>query len=491
MTEQGARGPITSAELDTLLGRCALLLDADLPDRIERVAALERLKHAICAAQARETVAVAAGRRAEHQAAGLPRAQWGRGVSLEIALARGVSVHRGQQLLGLAQDLSTELPETLRAMERGEVDEWKATVVARETACLDANDRRAVDTELASDLGAMSIGQARARVVAMSQDIDAAAMVKRAAKAVTDRRVTLRPAPDTMSWLSAMLPVKDGVAVFAALQAEVKRVVARGDVRHQGQIMADVLVERVTGRSLAEGVPLSVQLVMTDRALLGDDTTAAHVPGFGPVPADIARGWIIAAFGQSGGSGHDRAARDAEAQQEEAPASPTQATPTGAQRFGAGRAEDMVRFRRLWTSPDRRDLVAMESTSRCFSGLLRQVIMLRDQRCTTPWCDAPVRHVDHTERSADGGATSYHFGRGTCVTCNLARESPGWRVDVTSRPDESHEITITTPTGHTYRSLAPPLLPRGQRVRGEPQERLDDEGPIPYGLPEDARPRAG
>ena len=33
----------------------------------------------------------------------------------------------------------------------------------------------------------------------------------------SERRVTLRPAPDTMTYLTALLPVKDGVAGFAAL----------------------------------------------------------------------------------------------------------------------------------------------------------------------------------------------------------------------------------------------------------------------------------
>jgi hypothetical protein len=38
----------------------------------------------------------------------------------------------------------------------------------------------------------------------------------RARKAVTDRRVTIRPAPDCMTYLTALLPVKDGVGVYGS-----------------------------------------------------------------------------------------------------------------------------------------------------------------------------------------------------------------------------------------------------------------------------------
>ena len=66
-----------------------------------------------------------------------------------------------------------------------------------------------------------------------------------------------------------------------------------GDARGRGQIMADTLVERVTGRPPPTAVPVEVQLVMADTALLarGSDQPA-HVHGYGPVAARWARpGW--------------------------------------------------------------------------------------------------------------------------------------------------------------------------------------------------------
>lgn len=187
--------------------------------------------------------------------------------------------------------------------------------------------------------------------------------------------------------------------------------------------MADTLVERVTGRSVG-AVPITVNLVMTDTSLLGGDCTPASVPGHGSIPAEIARRWVRATL----------AAR---------------VVPF----------DDLVAVRRLFTGPDGRDLVAMESPSRVFTGLLRQMLELRDQTCRTPWCEAPVRQGDHVRRWEDGGPTSLLNGRGVCARCNLAREAPGWGAHVTSASTGPHEAVLTTPTGHRYRSQAPPVLP--------------------------------
>jgi hypothetical protein len=47
------------------------------------------------------------------------------------------------------------------------------------------------------------------------------AVVDRAAKAEEDRTVTIRPAPDTMTYVTALLPVAKGVGVYAALNKTV------------------------------------------------------------------------------------------------------------------------------------------------------------------------------------------------------------------------------------------------------------------------------
>ncbi|MDK1358653.1 HNH endonuclease [Arthrobacter sp. zg-Y1219] len=107
-----------------------------------------------------------------------------------------------------------------------------------------------------------------ARIKSLSYGLDPHAVVNRAAHAVSERYVSCRPAPDTMTYLTALLPVAQGVGVFAALTRDADRLRASGDPRTKGQIMADTLVERTTGQARAEDVRVEVQLIMTDRTLL-------------------------------------------------------------------------------------------------------------------------------------------------------------------------------------------------------------------------------
>ena len=89
----------------------------------------------------------------------------------------------------------------------------------------------------------------------------------------------------------------------------------------------------------------------------------------------------------------------------------------------------------------------MDSRRRAFDGELREFIVIRDQVCRTPWCDAPIRHADHSVRASEGGETSAENGQGLCEACNYAKEAAGWQA--LPLPSDRHAVLITTPTGHS------------------------------------------
>ena len=120
---------------------------------IDETRELEDLKSALAARQARDAVAFDLSQRREQADAGVSADQLGSGIAAQIALARRESPAKGGRLLGLAKALVTEMPRTLAALEAGQLNEWRATLLARETACLSAADRAAVDEELAPDAG--------------------------------------------------------------------------------------------------------------------------------------------------------------------------------------------------------------------------------------------------------------------------------------------------------------------------------------------------
>lgn len=393
---------------------------ADESALIERIAELETIKSAAAAGQARAAAELDAIRRTTEAAAGVPAAQRGRGVASEVALARRDAPVRGGRHLGFAKALVHEMPHTLAALECGALSEWRATLIVRESACLDVEDRRALDAELCADLASLSgLGDARvaAAAKAIAYRLDPHAVVERAAKAENERMVTIRPAPDTMTYLTALLPVAQGVSVYAALRREAD---TRGDGRPRGQVMADTLVERITGHSATVPTPIAVNLVLSDETLLGGDDAPASISGYGPIPATVARAMVAGAV-------TDRRSR--------------------------------ATLRRLYTHPRAGALVAMESRARIFPRGLAEFIGLRDQSCRTPYCDAPVRHRDHAKPFAAGGRTTADNGLGLCEACNYVKENAGWRVSTAVDENHTHTALFTTPTGKSYRSTAPPSGP--------------------------------
>ena len=84
---------------------------------------------------------------------------------------------------------------------------------------------------------------------------------------------------------------------------------------------------------------------------------------------------------------------------------------------------------------------------------MRQFLIARDQTCRTPYCDAPIRHIDHVISRQHDGQTEISNGQGKCERCNYTKESPGW---ASSADPDTSTVTVTTPTGHAYSSQPPP-----------------------------------
>ncbi|WP_226381227.1 HNH endonuclease, partial [Pseudonocardia oceani] len=98
-------------------------------------------------------------------------------------------------------------------------------------------------------------------------------------------------------------------------------------------------------------------------------------------------------------------------------------------------------------------VIGGDSRSRLFTGRLAALIRARDGgRCRESSCDAPIRHLDHIHRWADGGTTTVDNGRGLCAFHNQVRETRGWRAETVGSG-----IVTTTPTGAEYVSTALPI----------------------------------
>ena len=415
--------------LDTLTALPEVLTSlapaATQAENIDRLKRLEAIKAACEAAQAQTTAHLDEQRRTEEAARGIAKSQRCKGLGAEIALARAESPARGHQRLELARALLKTLPQTFQALCRGEIREHHAQALADEVGALPSGHQREIDALLADRLGSMGPRQLANEARAQAQRLDPKGAATRLKKAETKRRVFLRPAPNGLAQLTAIGPMAQLTALYNTLRRDANAAVtkgstadAQGQSRTRDQMMFDLLVERGTGQCAAANVAAEVILLMTPDTLFAHGDTPAWLAGHGPIPAATAREWL-------------------------------------------SNKQASVLLRRLFTNPGADQLIGLESRARGFRWNLRKLILLRDNICRTPYCEAPIQDIDHITPHRDGGPTSWDNAAALCAACNQTKENRGWH-----HTGDAQHMRITTPTGHVYRATAPPILPgREPRAR--------------------------
>ncbi len=399
---------------------CALV--AGLPvassssEMVDQLDVLERLKCAAAAAQAEITQTLDRERVGVHA----------RSISAEIGLARHESPHAARNLLTLARGLRL-MPHTAAALAAGDLSERRAQIIVNETEDLEAEDRSLLDEcvpEMFLGLGDRRLRDGLRELILQFDDRLAA---QRHRKAVSRRHLTVKPLGDGMSQLTAIVPSERVPSMIGSLDAEAMVIKAEHpeDERTQPQRMLDVFMARLSGVAEGEPQPVATKIVIPAEALTGNTSVRnAEVSGIGPIGMEAAIDLLCV------GLLH--------------PASTVQ---------------------RLFVAPESGALVATERPGRFHPKDLADLIRLRDREtCRTPWCNAPIRQIDHPRPAAMGGDTSQLNGAGLCVSCNLAKEAVGWRHDPSADDHGRHSIEIITPTGHRHRSTEPGFsLPRVRR----------------------------
>ncbi len=376
--------------------------DLSEAELIDRIAQIETLTNSLEALQGATVYSFARAHAASKTATGrVEPEKLERDIAGQISPACRVSVHEARKRVRMARDLRDGLGHVRRLFTAGELSAHKVATIVTATADLDTAERAEVDRLLGTrPLERLGVGQIRGLARQLAAQVAPDKFRARCAAARTNRRITLRPAADGMTDLIAHLPAEQGVACYAALQKAVNDVSVSPApmTRSRGQVMADTLVERITGQATADSVGIDVQVVVPVEALVDPKSPLpAQIPGHGPVPLDL-----------------------------------------------LATAKGRKTWRRLVS---RRGIVlGGDSRRRTFTGQLADLIKARDgHRCSEPFCDSPIRHVDHIQRWSDGGRTEFDNGRGLCEFHNYLRENPGWNVERTPRG-----VRSTTPTGHSY-----------------------------------------
>jgi len=332
----------------------------------------------------------------------------------EISCALSLTKRGAENRLGLALQLTESLPGTLAAWERGDLDWPRVQVIADRTAVLDNEAAGRVEESVLPRADHRTAGQLRRLVDRAVIAADPEAANNRHNKERLARDVTVRPADDGMSVLSAYLCAEEAAAAKRVLDQLTKNPAA-DDPRSAGQRRADVFMQLITGRSLtggevtvstpmeqlaAGGKPL-IHLIVGADTLIGRSDAPAELLGHGPISSELAR--RLAADGT---------------------------------------------WQRIVADPITGDIIDVGRQRYRPPAALGDYVRARDQVCTFPTCRQPATDcdLDHTIPFGRHGPTVENNLTAKCRRHHLLKHHAGWR---TVQHDDG-SVTWISPAGHKY-----------------------------------------
>jgi hypothetical protein len=296
-------GPEAIGLLESLHGR------AMTPDNaLEVAAAWERQARWLSTRAADANLAFVGVAVAKDQDA--ERAQSSRVLELALATDMGDQFLK-QVVLPQSRLLSTTLAATRAAVEAGRLSAFRARKISDSLGVLadrDPEAARAVEAQVltnAADIKLPSLTSKLRRLVLAATDPEEALVEHLEGGRGRRVRVDSEPAEPGLLGLHAYLPAEVAVAVRTALEAKAGEfaradkktaVGSQGQRRTKDQRMADALAWFVLGPDPDDATyparpTFTVQLTMSLPVLLALREGAAELPGYGPIPADLAREW--------------------------------------------------------------------------------------------------------------------------------------------------------------------------------------------------------
>jgi hypothetical protein len=321
----------------------------------------------------------------------------------ELAAALRLSRPAAGARLALAVELS-RLPGTATALHEGAIDLPKARAMTEATAPLPDPTAVVVEEKVLPEAREQTVGRLRTALARAVLAADPTAADERHERAVAWREVTVRPLPDGMAGLWALLPADGAAALYATLD-RMARDLLTTDPRGMDARRADALLELTIGRrSPDEAGPGAVLVHVTVPATtaLGLDDQPGELDGFGPVPASMARRLASA---------------------------------------------DAATWRLVTTHARTGPAVDPGSTAYSPSAALADLVRIRDRTCRFPGCRQPSRRcdLDHVVPWPEGPTSAGNLAA-LCRHHHRLKHQTGWRV----RVGVDAALTWTSPTGRRY-----------------------------------------
>ncbi len=267
-------------------------IDAGSLDAYERVLLVRAWsrQHAWLSARQQEALVAAAGAEAQTED------DW---AVDEIAAVMKVSGRAARNQVHTARTLVGSLPGTKVALDFGEVTFRHALAMVDECALLDREQAAVVESRVLPGAGDRAVGDLRRKLRRAVAMVEPGVAFARHQEAVAARDVRLIPQEDGMATVAATMSAVDARALFSAVDTLARaRHAAEGGRRSGvgvGARRVDALVAlahaALADRALpkAHGRRVELQVAIDAASLFGLTEDPAHLDGYGPIPAPIAR----------------------------------------------------------------------------------------------------------------------------------------------------------------------------------------------------------
>jgi hypothetical protein len=184
----------------------------------------------------------------------------------------------------------------LTATIAGDVTYRHATAMVSATHQIDDPDTfKEVEDRVLARAARKTPGELSSRALRVIASVDPAGFDRRHRAVRRNSDVTLDPARDAMAYITAYLPLTDGVAIQTAIENDARAAKAAGDPGTLGELRVAALTRYVyasTGTTItatSHGRPVEIHVTATPETLLGLADTPGEIPGVGPVPAALIR----------------------------------------------------------------------------------------------------------------------------------------------------------------------------------------------------------
>ncbi|HEX6357861.1 HNH endonuclease signature motif containing protein [Actinophytocola sp.] len=324
-------------------------------------------------------------------------------IAVELALTPVAAARR----LGTAVAMAEQLPDTVRALERGDLDREKATAIVEHTRVLPPDKTAMVEASVLKFAPGRTVRQIRDKLAREILKIDRDGAEARRQAAAEHAFVRLRPCLDGMAELLVYDRAENLRPIYDLLTAAARSAKAAGCRTGIEILRTKALHDLVLGPDRGR-VVTEFRVTIPASALAGASRQPAEIHGYGPTTIETL---------------HEL-------------------------------ADHNTFWRRIVTDPMTGTVLDIGRRRR-HTNALGEHVRTRDKTCVFPGCPRPAEdcQIDHTTDHARGGRTTAANLGALCQHHNLMKRETDWQL----RQVSPGHFAWTSPTGTTHEVHPEPL----------------------------------